>query len=99
MQPPTDFVEPLQVNVAEPATVQEPLQVMLQVPLVHETLEPAPTLCVQLLPLQLTLQAAPQFPVQVEPALQDRLQLLVELSHSSNEHVEFAGQSQFLPAQ
>jgi len=63
-------VLPWQVKVAFPRTEQEPVQVMLQVPEVHETLEPAPTAWVHPLPEHETLQLAPQLPEQVASAAQ-----------------------------
>jgi hypothetical protein len=64
-------VLPLQVTVAPlPLTAQPPLQVKLQVPEPHETLEFGPTLMVQEVPSHVTWQESAQLPVQVEPAAQ-----------------------------
>ena len=66
LQPaPFDVVSPAQVTVAEPATVHAPLHVMLQLPPVQTTLDPAPTVCVHEVPEHVTLQFAPQVPVHV----------------------------------
>ncbi len=75
------------------ATEHDPLQVMLQVPAPHVTLDPAPTVTVQLLPEQTTLLPAPPVPVHVEPEAQ--LKRAVVLLPKS--HVSFAGQSHESP--
>jgi hypothetical protein len=99
MQPAAVWVPPWQVTVAEPLTLQVPVQVMLQVPAVQATLEAAPTVWVHDLPKQVTLQPEPQVPVQVAPASQLKLQPEVELVQASNEQEVLAGQSQAVPVQ
>jgi hypothetical protein len=76
-------VPPLQVSVALPETVHAPSHVMLQIPEEHRMFEPAPTVCVHNLPAQVTLQFAPQVPVQVAPLPQVKLQPVVEALHAS----------------
>jgi hypothetical protein len=66
----TDIVPPRHVTVAEPATVQAPLQVIVQVPDAQITFEPGPTRCVHDVPEHVTLQLLPHEPVHVEPAPQ-----------------------------
>ncbi len=69
------------------AALQVPSQVMVHVPEVQVTFEPAPAVCVQLLPAHDTAQPEPQVPVQVAPDGHEKLQPAVELEHASNEHV------------
>jgi hypothetical protein len=68
------------------STLHAPSQVMLQVPEVHVTFEPAPAVCVHDLPAQLTLQLAPQVPVQLAPDAHEKLQLLVDALQVSKPH-------------
>jgi hypothetical protein len=49
-------------------TLQAPLQVILQVPEAHATVEPEPTINVHDVPAQATVEWEPAFPVQVDPA-------------------------------
>lgn len=72
---------------------------MLHVPEPHTTELPAPTVCVQELPLQLTLQLAPQVPVQLAVEPQLKLQPLVEAVQASKAQLSLAGQSQEVPTQ
>lgn len=81
------------------ATVQAPSQVMSQLPLLHTTLEPVPTVCVHDLPTQVTLQDGPQLPVQVALASQSSRQDAVEALQPSKAQVSPEGQSQLVPAQ
>jgi hypothetical protein len=89
----------LQVSVSVPvlATEQVPSQVMLHLPAPHTTFAPAPTVCVHSVPLQFTLHAAPQLPVQVAVAPQSREQPLVEAVQPSNAQVCPVGQMQLVP--
>lgn len=79
------------------ATEHAPSQVMLQVPEVQVTFEPAPAVCVHDLPAQLTLQPLPQVPVHVAPEAQAKLQPLVDAEHVSKPHVWSDAQLQFVP--
>lgn len=79
------------------ATLQAPSQVMLQVPEVQVTFEPAPAVCVHDLPAQLTLQPLPQVPVHVAPEAHAKLQPLVDEVHVSKPHVWSDAQLQFVP--
>lgn len=79
------------------ATEQAPSQVMLQVPEVQVTFEPAPAVCVHDLPAQLTLQPLPHVPVHVAPEAHAKLQPLVDDEHVSKPHVWSAAQLQFVP--
>lgn len=79
------------------ATLQAPSQVMLQVPEVQVTFEPAPAVCVHDLPAQLTLHPLPQVPVQVAPDAHAKLQPLVDELHVSKPHVWSDAQLQFVP--
>ena len=72
---------------------------MLQVPALQTTELPAPTVWVHVVPLQLTLQLAPQLPVQVALEPQLRLQPLVDAVQTSKAQVSLAGQSQEFPEQ
>jgi hypothetical protein len=90
----------LQVRFIVPPTVateHAPSQVMLQVPEVQVTFEPAPAVCVHDFPAQLTLQPLPQVPVQVAPDAQAKLQPLVDEEHVSKPHDWSAAQLQFVP--
>lgn len=79
------------------ATEHAPSQVMLQVPEVQVTFEPAPAVCVHDLPAQLTLQPLPHVPVHVAPEAHAKLQPLVDDEHVSKPHVWSAAQLQFVP--
>ncbi len=94
-------VPPPQVRLRVPVevTLQAPLQVILQVPAEQTTLLPAPTVWVQDLPLQLTLQSAPQVPEQVAVEPQAKLQPLVEAVQASKVQLSAAGQVQAVPEQ
>lgn len=89
---------PPQVGVA-PATEQGPVQVMLQTPEAHTTLEPAPTVWVHEAPVQVTLQLGPQMPVQVEPDSQLKRQFEVIALQTSKPQVCEDGQSHAVPEQ
>lgn len=79
------------------ATLQAPSQVMLQVPELQVTFEPAPAVCVHDLPAQPMLQLAPQVPVHVAPEAHAKLQPLVDELHVSKPHVWSDAQLQFVP--
>ena len=99
MQPAADdVVPPWHVSVAVPDTVQAPAHVMLHVPAVQATSEPAPTVWVHDVPLHVTLQLGPQVPVHVAPARQLNLQPLVVALHVSKAQ-EPLGQSHAVPEQ
>ena len=70
-----------------PDTVHAPLQVMAQVPDAQFTVEPAPTVWVQLAPLHSTRHSGPQLREQVDPEAQLKLQPLVELEQVSKAQV------------
>jgi hypothetical protein len=91
----------LQVRLSVPVlvTLQVPSQVMLHVPALHPTFDPAPTVCVHEVPVQVTLQAAPQLPEQVAVGPQSRLQPLVEAVQPSNAQVWPVGHAQLVPTQ
>lgn len=95
------MVPPPQVSLSVPraVTLHWPVQVMLQVPAAQTTELPAPTVWVHELPLQLTLQLAPQVPVQVAVEPQLKLQPLVEAVQASKAQLSLAGQSQEVPTQ
>ena len=85
LQPlPFDVVPPPHVTFAEPTTAHAPLHVMLQVPEVHTTFDPAPTVCVHDVPAHVTLQLSPHVPVHVAPDWQSKRQPLVVELHVSN---------------
>jgi hypothetical protein len=81
------------------ATVHAPTQVMLHVPLSHETLAPAPTVCVHDEPSQATSQLGPHVPEQVEPLSQVRRQPVVDDEHASKLQVLPVVHSQSVPLQ
>ncbi|MBK8695359.1 MAG: hypothetical protein IPN17_24575 [Deltaproteobacteria bacterium] len=92
-------VPPPQVRAALPDTVHAPLQVMAQVPDAQFTVEPAPTVWVQLAPLHSTRHSGPQLPEQVDPEAQLKLQPLVELEQVSKAQVSPAGHAHDEPEQ
>jgi hypothetical protein len=100
-QPPADVV-PLHVRLSlpeRPAALHCPVHVMSQVPDEHVTFEPAPTVCVHLVPTQSTLQLAPHVPVQVAVVPQAKLQPAVSELHASKAQVCPEGHAQLLPLQ
>lgn len=102
VQPATPFVPPfLQVRLSVPLdeTVQLPSHEMLQVPALQPTVEPSPTVCVQSLPAQATLQFAPQVPVQLEVPEHEKLQFAVEALHASKLQLASVAQEQLVPLQ
>ncbi len=91
---------PLHVTVAPlPLTEQAPLQVKLQVPEPHETLEFGPTLRVHDVPSHVTWQESAQLPVQVEPAAQVYAHDEVVESHGPPLQVEPLSHVHELPEQ
>jgi len=87
------------LSVPVEATVQLPVQVMVQVPALHETFAPSPTVWVQSFPLHATWHDGPQVPEQLEVPLHEKLQPLVEAEHASKEHVASVEQAQLVPLQ
>jgi hypothetical protein len=77
----------VRLSVPELATVHVPSQVMLHLPELHTTFAPAPTVCVHSAPAQVTLQAAPQLPVQVAVGPHSSRHPLVDAPQPSNAHV------------
>jgi hypothetical protein len=77
--------------------VQAPVQVMLHVPALQLTDEPAPTVTVHEVPAHSTLEFAPVFPVQVAPEAQ--LNDEVALDRSPKSQVAFEGHAQEFPEQ
>jgi hypothetical protein len=97
---PVSGVLPMQVTVAPlPLTAQPPVQVKLQVPEPHETLEFAPTVMVHEVPSQVTSQLGPQAPVHVEPSAHVYAQLEIVESHGPPVQVEPLSQVHELPEQ
>jgi hypothetical protein len=86
-------------SVPELETVQVPSQVMLHVPALHTTFEPSPTVCVHEVPVQVTLQPAPQVPVQVAVVPHSSRQLAVEALQPSKAQVWLLGHTQLDPTQ
>jgi hypothetical protein len=89
LQPVSLFVPLLHVRFSVPIApvVHFPSQVMLHVPLEHETVEFAPTVWVHDLPAQSTVQLAPQVPEHVPSLPHEYEHPLIDALHASNAHV------------